>query len=303
MPCYGPITGYYSKSVNPETGRRSIHFNHTKAWEARRVMLPCGKCVGCQMENARRWSLRCSHEKVMWSASAFVTLTYRNGDMPSDGFLKKRDVQLFMKRLRKKRPVTVAEDGTRIGLRFFACGEYGETTFRPHYHILLLNTRFNDIRLYGKSDLGEALYTSEECDELWKLGDCKIGEVTSRSIAYTCRYMMKKLTGDAVRKFGKDSPHKPFTLKSNRPGLGYFWFQKYGADAYRHDSAVMDGRYTSLTRYYDGKYELVDKAHLEELKYERLLSMEVHADELTPERMRAREAFEIAKAARFKREV
>lgn len=47
-------------------------------------------------------------------------------------YLCKRELQLFMKRLRK---YLEKYEGQKI--RFFATGEYGPTSFRPHFHIIL----------------------------------------------------------------------------------------------------------------------------------------------------------------------
>ena len=82
---------------------------------------------------------------------------------------------------------------------------YGETNpvtkqvdggkYRAHFHALLFNFNFPDrvpCRMLGRSDL----YTSKILDDLWRLGGCKIGEVTFESAAYVARYAMKKVTGD-----------------------------------------------------------------------------------------------------------
>lgn len=51
------------------------------------------------------------------------------GDVP---YLRKHDLQLFFKRLRKNLSYYGEEK-----IRYFACGEYGPVHFRPHYHFLL----------------------------------------------------------------------------------------------------------------------------------------------------------------------
>ena len=71
----------------------------------------------------------------MHAQSAFITLTYADEYLPSDGKLKYLDFQLFMKRLRKY-------CGKEIS--FFMCGEYGEKTARPHYHACIFGYDFDD---------------------------------------------------------------------------------------------------------------------------------------------------------------
>lgn len=60
------------------------------------------------------------------------------GDIP---YLRKRDLQLFIKNLRSYLP--------EYEIRYFASGEYGPETFRPHFHLLLY---VNDSELCTASD-------------------------------------------------------------------------------------------------------------------------------------------------------
>ena len=86
------------------------------------VPLPCGSCIGCREDRARGWSNRLRAELSVTSGDSwFVTLTYDDAHLPVDRRLRKIDLQLFNKRLRK----------ACGSFRFFACGEYGETTKRP----------------------------------------------------------------------------------------------------------------------------------------------------------------------------
>ena len=50
--------------------------------------------------------------------------------------LVKRDLQLFLKRLRKKLVKTYGKD-KKFRIRFIGCGEYGGTFGRPHYHLVI----------------------------------------------------------------------------------------------------------------------------------------------------------------------
>ncbi len=61
---------------------------------------------------------------------------------------------------------------------FFACGEYGETTHRPHYHAIL----------YGLSERDAQLV-----EDTWGKGITKTVEVTPAAIAYVAGYTSKKI--------------------------------------------------------------------------------------------------------------
>lgn len=139
------------------------------------------------MDRARDWGTRIAHEATLHEASSFLTLTYRDESLPLDGGLEVRAVQLFLKRLRKKlEPARV---------RFYACGEYGDSNARPHYHILLFGYDFPDKTVWRKSSSGFLLYRSKILEELWPFGHSEIGSVTPATGAYVARYCLKKVTG------------------------------------------------------------------------------------------------------------
>ncbi len=61
-------------------------------------------------------------------------------------------------------------------MRFFACGEYGSLTDRPHYHAIVF---------------GLAMYEDELLKATWKKGSSKIYEATPESMAYVAKYTLK----------------------------------------------------------------------------------------------------------------
>lgn len=94
------------------------------------VQVPCGKCLECRIQHARDWADRCVIEAKQYKYNYFVTLTYDDAHLPERNSLNPKDLQLFLKRLRKR------FKGVKI--RFLASGEYG-SSFRPHYHLILFN--------------------------------------------------------------------------------------------------------------------------------------------------------------------
>lgn len=151
--------------------------------------------------------------------NAFVTLTYDDQHLRLNDDLEptlcKRDLQLFFKRLRK-----------RIGpFRYYACGEYGENTQRPHYHAIL----------FGVSPLLEPTILKE-----WKNGFIFVGSVARESMQYVAGYVTKKL-GDATDR----NVAREFSVMSLRPALGVQAlsqlrdeFERYGVIKHNDDGTI-----------------------------------------------------------------
>ncbi|AXH76628.1 MAG: replication initiator protein [Microviridae sp.] len=263
MPCYHPLTGYYSRVVG-KSGKRQITFQRSLSLSGAALRVPCGRCAGCRLEKSRQWAMRILHEKRLHKESCFVTLTYDDAHLPPFGTLVKRDLSLFMKRLRN-------ECGS--GVRFYGCGEYGDLNKRPHYHVILFNYSPSDKLFYKNAKRGEPLYNSASLSAIWGAGFVVIGDVTFDSAAYVARYVMKKRDGklahtyDVVDGNGEIFRREPeFSLMSRRPGIGLGWFAKYGRETYAHDSVVINGKLVRPPRYYDGKYELENPQHSAKIK-------------------------------------
>ena len=167
------------------------------------VPIPCGCCVGCRAQRAKEWTTRCILESRQHPYNYFLTLTYKNEALPYvDGkpSLSKVDLQKFLKRFRKVfGPV-----------RFFACGEYGDHTLRPHYHMIL----FCDKPLPSVR-LGRNLYKSPIINDTWPLGLHEFSNADSGCMAYVSGYCVKKLKSELT-----EMPVPPFLQMSRRPGIG-----------------------------------------------------------------------------------
>lgn len=179
--------------------------------------VPCQQCVGCRIDYSKEWSARICIELESCPKASFITLTYRNSDLPlsPDGnpTLNKRDIQLFFKRLRKAYPDR--------SIRYYLSGEYGTRTMRPHYHFICFGVSVEEWKglvLRDYNYLKQPLYSSSQLESIWTHGNVRVGQVTSRSAAYTARYINKKQYGSEDRDLGDRVP--PFTLCSRRPGIG-----------------------------------------------------------------------------------
>lgn len=257
---------------------------HPRYLRERDIAVKCGRCVGCRLEYSRQWAVRCMHEASLYDANAFVTLTYRDEELPLRGSLAPGDLQLFFKRFRRK------IEPQRV--RFFAAGEYGAVSGRPHYHACLFGFDFPDKYLWTVRNK-HPVYRSPMLEKLWDVGNSEIGSVTFESAAYVARYIMKKSydeedywdvdeeTGEVFER------HPEFVRMSNRPGIGRGWVEKYMCEVYPSDSVVVRGRLMKPPRYYDKVYELQPGAELAALK-ERRLKM-FRSEDQTPRRLGDRE--------------
>lgn len=230
----------------------------------------------------------------MWDRNAFITLTYNDANLPPSGSLHLPDFQNFMKRLRKK---------YGAGIRFYHCGEYGENTFRPHYHACLFNFDFPDKILFKTSN-DNRLYTSEILSELWPLGHHLIGDVTFESAAYCARYIMKKVNGEPAKdhyvnidpETGEVFELKPeYTTMSRRPGIGSTWLQKYESDVFPDDFVVLNGKKMRSPTYYSRQYEISSPDEFRKNRGARVRNAKKHADDNTPARLKVRETVQKAR--------
>ena len=249
MACFKPLTAWKTESGEVVWSERGAI--------SRELTLPCGQCVGCRLERSRQWAVRVMHESQMHLGNSFVTLTYDDDHVPSDGSLNYRHYQLFMKRLRKK-----------IGpVRFYMAGEYGEKFGRPHYHACLFGAYFGDRQLFKRMGSGCDIYTSELLSSVWTDGFASVGELTFESAAYVARYCMKKVTGDKADEHyrrtdfitGESYSIEPeFNRMSLRPGIGASWLDKYKTDVYPHDHVISNGFPAKPPRYFDQRLAVID---------------------------------------------
>lgn len=250
------------------------------------VTVKCGQCIGCRVDRTESWAIRIMHESVMHEASCFLTLTYDDENLPSDGSLRVRDWQLFAKRLRK-----------RVGrFRFFHAGEYGEKTLRPHYHAALFGVDFSDDRkLYKRGRY--PLWNSPSLEDCWGLGHAVIGSLTPDSARYIAKYCCKKVNGFAKEEhYTRIDPDTgevfsvcpEYATMSRNKGIGHEFYERFGGDLRRDDFVPVDGRRKKLPKFYDERWKALDEDGLRRAKRRREAFARRRADNNTPERLRVR---------------
>ena len=270
MGCNNPIRAYYGRRVNPETGKRPVSFRRPEALDgSMQIDLPCGNCNGCRKKRSTEWGIRCYHESQLHENSLFLTLSYDRKNLPSDYMLNHRHFQLFMKKLRKR------ESGKRFPkpLRYLMCGEYGEKTYRCHYHAIIFGLEETDLAYYKDGKNGDPIYRSEKIEQLWGRGEVPIGSVTLASCIYVAKYINKtKLMTNKLMKH--EGFVKPYNASSRRPGIGMPYLYKNWQDFYPRGYCIVDGKKYMLPRAYD---KWVQENHPKEFKeVKRIRAMERH---------------------------
>ncbi|AZL82727.1 replication initiator protein [Apis mellifera associated microvirus 44] len=232
----------------------------------------CGRCLPCRINRRRLWKVRLGLEALLHSQSAFVTLTYADENLPvaksskgSLATLDPVDLRNWLKRLRKAISPS--------SIRYYAVGEYGDESWRPHYHLALFG--------YPRCSTLQTTYrlrasTSEKpkcCDhcrlihDSWGLGRVQVAELNDASAGYIAGYIEKKLTRTDDPRL--DGRWPEFARMSLRPGIGAGFMPHYFQALLEHnldgmadvpsairigDKVVPLGRYlTSQLRKLNGK--------------------------------------------------
>lgn len=318
MPCYKPLVrlefqnsfkmnkdGKISKNAHIITkrdyGKEYEDIEQTD--EIKKQLIPCGQCIGCRLDYSRQWANRGYLESLLHDQNYFVTLTYDNDHLPMHdskttkegkiyvwqddwtGTLRKRDLQLFFKRLRKRIPKFL----------YMACGEYGGQNGRPHYHVILFgaelptetfyNARLINNEFYYQNDIIEECWTEETGSGNGtgrSLGFSNISNASWNTIAYTARYVVKKQMGmyadDEMCKLGRD---REFIVTSRNPAIGKEYFNLHHMEIMEKDKVMIHNskgtHEVTRPRYFDKLIEKYHEEELEETKEERRARAEAKA--------------------------
>jgi len=149
--------------------------------------------------------------------NAFVTLTYSDETLPTSGSLIPEHLTHWFKRLRKEiYPARV---------RYYAVGEYGTESQRPHYHIALFGYSqcLRGQSRFGLKDqmVNADLKCCEHCDliyKTWEKGGIFVGALEAKSAQYVAGYVMKKMT--SMRDMRLNGRWPEFARMSLKPGIG-----------------------------------------------------------------------------------
>lgn len=243
MPCLVPIVI-----------KHEVKGTHIKKGE----VVPCGKCAGCIIMKRNAWTFRLLEQEKSAKSSYFITLTYDENNIPiydletgtvSKGkkilfasttpvknetlTLWKKDLQNYFKRVRKNSKLE--------NLKYYAVGEYGKKSNRPHYHAIVFNA--------NKETLETSWATfQQKTKKKTKIGHVHVGQVTLASIHYVTGYIINKM------EFGYKKGQKPFALISNGIGQDYIKKgKKYHKDKMSDTVVYPGGIKQKMPRYIKNK--------------------------------------------------
>lgn len=225
MRCESPLTIKIPEGTYVTDGNGEAYYTNY-------VQVPCGKCFACLSNLRSDWTFRLKQHLRNAHSAYFVTLTYsdealyeRLGKVLSSEVrdvvsmltplfsLEKERLKKFFHEFRnnieneyqKSLPKDV-RGKSHHRIKYFAVGEYGDETFRPHYHFILFDYKYDNIRLM------------EDLENVWKEGHIDIRYCSDRLCSYITKYMLKSFD-DSFHL--PDVLEPPFRLVSKSLGISF----------------------------------------------------------------------------------
>lgn len=298
MACYHPNTAlWYGEMTEQGKKKYTIIPQHPDRVSSKAFLkplevieVPCGKCIGCRLDYSRQWANRCMLEAKQWSDNYMITLTYddinvnlvngvnrETGELQLVGTLKPGDLTKFMKDLRRYYKYHYNHDN----VRFYACGEYGDKTYRPHYHVIVFNCPIPDLEKFFLNKDREQIYLSDSIQKIWGKGIITVAKLEWQVAAYVARYVMKKRKGKDSDEFYKKLGVQPeFVRMSRSPGLARDYYENNKDKIYAFDEIHLEQKNGNVMtikpcKYYDRLYDLDSPEALAAIKKERKLAAEL----------------------------
>lgn len=172
-----------------------------KPYMAGAIPFGCGQCLPCRVNRRRQWMWRQFLESLCHEQNSFLTLTYDTRNIPGNWQLRPDHLRDFIREIRRV--------CYPIRLRYFAVGEYGEESYRPHYHISLFG-----MSAVSRTSIG---MFADAVQRVWGKGFTSVYEFNHLTAQYVAGYVVKKLTD---RRDNHEWIVPEFARMSNRPGIG-----------------------------------------------------------------------------------
>lgn len=243
--------------------------------------VPCGRCPACHSNRRNGWKLRLKNERKRFAHTYFATLTYDPEFVPvleaheiyniihPVPVVSRRDIQLFLKRLRSRLTSEV---------RYYGVSEYGPTTYRPHYHIIFFtDVPETDFRNAVDLSWSDSKRLSDGSTEYTSMGFIKVDDIDHGTISAKYNWVKGKNVGDRrinyLTKYVSMKTVLPSMLREVAPPfvfcskhLGDNFLSDYIVSYYRHCpiksklTVRFDGDTYYMPRYYSERlYSKLEK--------------------------------------------
>lgn len=235
------------------------------------IKVPCRKCYACRLNYSAEWATRIELECQKDDYNYFITLTYDDEHLPSDGDLHPEDMKRFINTLRKSFERKGIKD-----IKYFYCGEYGPTTGRCHFHMILMHCPLDENKFHSPhidSNFKEH-FKHYDIEKWWGKGFVDVAKQEWSNAAYVARYCMKKQTNKEYEEMGK----VPEYIRMSK-GIGMDYYQQHKDEIYQHDEIIMktvkgnNGSYRP-PKAFDIKKEQEDPIGFQKIKKERIKKAE-----------------------------
>lgn len=208
------------------------------------------------------------------TSAYFVTLSYDTDHVPISkaGFmsLSSKGAIPAVPKIKGKRTPTLLDSGhlqkwfkeirkDNPNMKYYACGEYGGKTFRPHYHVMLYNVELDTLTNIVKNVVlqNKELYLNGQYHHhcpTWKHGHITIGTFNEKTVRYTLKYCSKP---KKIPMFQRDDRIPEYALMSKNLGSNYLTEEMkkwHKADLLnRMYIPLQDDKLIALPRYYKEK--------------------------------------------------
>lgn len=282
MACEKPNAVYRPANGGPVSFNRPT--NGQAGTDYHKFEIPCGTCILCREEQARQWAVRITHEAQLHDENAFITLTYADQHLPPHGGLRYEDLVKFWKRARK-----ALWTQYKKRLRYYACGEYGDDSLRPHYHACVFGHAFTTDRIIIRES-PTLLWTTPELIKWWGLGHVSVGALNFETARYTASYVTKKLRSKQQYVRIDDETGELIALEQPRPfmsrNIAKAWWEENYHHVTAHDKVVINGRPQKPPKAYDRWLAEKNELALEMIKDQR--TKKIKKPKPTEEERRAR---------------
>lgn len=229
------LVSYFYSTLLPLVDSRVMNEFNFGGYEPLFYLFPCGHCSLCRAYKSSEYAFRAACESYVYPNDIlFVTLTYKDEFLPSDG-VRLDHLQNFFKRLR----FWLSKRGLPTNFRYLAVSEYGSLRGRPHYHIIIWNfptSCFPDmLKAYSAIRYAWMTYWLDSDGKRQYVYSEKFKKYFPKRTTFGIAYILPMTEGCAsyiVKYFRKESanklhyPNDTFLCSSRRNGgIGYSYIR------------------------------------------------------------------------------